>query len=184
MKMTSNGKTLNYKVVDLVESYNFHIKFTFIRVQTKNYKFLKNRLDPYRRPHGARCIVLQFFSDNVFFKKKRKKNVKKKKNSIVLDRVVEWSNLRMWDRIGPAQRSSSLARRKKTPWLPAPLLLSLPAGVEKYQWVSGRRGLAALPLLRDAGPWVRRRLPRRWRRPGGDHHQRRRRPPGGQPRCG
>jgi hypothetical protein len=27
MKMTLNGKTLNYKVVDLDESYNFHIKF-------------------------------------------------------------------------------------------------------------------------------------------------------------
>jgi hypothetical protein len=30
MKMTLNGKILNYKVVDLVESYNFHIKFTSI----------------------------------------------------------------------------------------------------------------------------------------------------------
>jgi hypothetical protein len=30
MKMTPNGKTLNHKVVDLVESYHFHIKFTFI----------------------------------------------------------------------------------------------------------------------------------------------------------
>jgi hypothetical protein len=46
MKMTSNGKTLNYKVVDLVESYNFHIKFTSIRVQTKNYKFLKTDSTP------------------------------------------------------------------------------------------------------------------------------------------
>jgi hypothetical protein len=35
MKMTSNGKILNYKVVDLVESYNFHIKFISIQVQTK-----------------------------------------------------------------------------------------------------------------------------------------------------
>jgi hypothetical protein len=41
-------KTLNYKVVDLVESYNFHIKFTFIRVQTKKLFFL-NKLYPYRR---------------------------------------------------------------------------------------------------------------------------------------
>jgi hypothetical protein len=41
MKMISNGKTLNYKVVDLVKSYNFHIKFTSIRIQTKKYKFLK-----------------------------------------------------------------------------------------------------------------------------------------------
>jgi hypothetical protein len=41
MKMTSNGKNLNYKVVDLVERYNFQIKFTSIQVQTKNYNFLK-----------------------------------------------------------------------------------------------------------------------------------------------
>jgi hypothetical protein len=42
MKVTLNGKTLDYKVLDLVKSYNFHIKFTSIRVQTKkNYKFLK-----------------------------------------------------------------------------------------------------------------------------------------------
>jgi hypothetical protein len=46
MKMTSNEKTLNYKVVDLVESYNFHIKFTSIRVQTKTLQIFENRLDP------------------------------------------------------------------------------------------------------------------------------------------
>jgi hypothetical protein len=33
IKMTSNGKTLNYKVVDHVESYNFHIKFTCIKLK-------------------------------------------------------------------------------------------------------------------------------------------------------
>jgi hypothetical protein len=48
MKLISNGKTLNYKIVDLVESYNFHIKFISIRVQQKNKNF-ENRLDPYRR---------------------------------------------------------------------------------------------------------------------------------------
>jgi hypothetical protein len=53
MKMTSNGKTLNYKVVDLVESYNFHIKFTSIRVQTKKIKFFVNRLDPNAVAHGS-----------------------------------------------------------------------------------------------------------------------------------
>jgi hypothetical protein len=42
-------KTLNYKVVDLVESYNFHIKFTPIRVQTKKLQFFEKRLHPYRR---------------------------------------------------------------------------------------------------------------------------------------
>jgi hypothetical protein len=37
--MTSNGKTLNYKIVDLVEIYNFHIKFTSIRVNAKKLQF-------------------------------------------------------------------------------------------------------------------------------------------------
>jgi hypothetical protein len=46
MKMTSNGKIFNYNVVDLVEIYNFHIKFTSIRVQTKNYKFFKTDWTP------------------------------------------------------------------------------------------------------------------------------------------
>jgi hypothetical protein len=53
MKMTSNGKTLNYKIVDLVESYNFHIKFTFIRVQTKNYKFFKTDWTPTAVVYGS-----------------------------------------------------------------------------------------------------------------------------------
>jgi hypothetical protein len=39
--MTSNGKNLNYKVIDIIKSYSFHIKFTSIRVQPKNYKILK-----------------------------------------------------------------------------------------------------------------------------------------------
>ena len=29
--MTSNKKVFNYKVVDLIKSYNFDIKFIFIR---------------------------------------------------------------------------------------------------------------------------------------------------------
>jgi hypothetical protein len=33
--MISNEKSLNYKVVDLDESCNFHIKFVSIRVYTK-----------------------------------------------------------------------------------------------------------------------------------------------------
>jgi hypothetical protein len=40
-KMTSNEKGLNYKVVDLVESYNFHINFILIRVHTKKLCFLE-----------------------------------------------------------------------------------------------------------------------------------------------
>jgi hypothetical protein len=59
MKMTSNGKTLNYKVVDLVESYNFHIKFTYIRVQTKKLQIFEKRPDPYRRG-PRRYEVLQY----------------------------------------------------------------------------------------------------------------------------
>jgi hypothetical protein len=53
MKMTSNGKTLNYKVVDLVESYNFYIKFTSIRVKTKKLQIFGNRLDPTDVAHGG-----------------------------------------------------------------------------------------------------------------------------------
>ena len=41
--MTSNEKTQNYKVVDLVECYNFHIKVFFIRVRMKRYIFSKVR---------------------------------------------------------------------------------------------------------------------------------------------
>jgi hypothetical protein len=48
--MTSNGKTLNYKVVVLIEIYNFHIKFTFIRDQTKKLQNFENGLDPRRGP--------------------------------------------------------------------------------------------------------------------------------------
>jgi hypothetical protein len=42
-------KNFNYKIVDLVESYNFHIKFATIRGQTKKIKTFENRRDPYRR---------------------------------------------------------------------------------------------------------------------------------------
>jgi glutaredoxin-related protein len=42
-------KKLNYEVVDLVESYNFHIKFISLRGHTKCYDFLK-RTDPRRVP--------------------------------------------------------------------------------------------------------------------------------------
>jgi hypothetical protein len=91
MKMTSNGKTLNYKVVNLVESYNFDIKFTSIRVQTKKLQiFEKTRpLSPWPTAvagatvprailHSA-CIVLQFFSGPYIFAKRGKKTVKKRK---------------------------------------------------------------------------------------------------------
>jgi hypothetical protein len=57
MKMTSNGKNLNYKVVDLVERYNFQIKFTSIQVQTKNYNFLKKDWTPTVVEHGGRKVL-------------------------------------------------------------------------------------------------------------------------------
>jgi transposase len=43
MNMTSNEKTLNYEI-DLVENYNFHIKFTSIRVHAKNLQFFERKL--------------------------------------------------------------------------------------------------------------------------------------------
>jgi hypothetical protein len=88
MKMTLNGKTLNYKVVDIVESYNFHIKFTSIRVQTKKLQILKTDWILYRGvagatvlraslppSPGARYIVLQ--KNRTIYFCKKKKNVKK-----------------------------------------------------------------------------------------------------------
>jgi hypothetical protein len=42
--MTSNEKTLNFKVVDLVESYKFCTEFIYFRVHTRNYNFFENKL--------------------------------------------------------------------------------------------------------------------------------------------
>jgi hypothetical protein len=78
------------QVVDLVESYNFHIKFSSIRFK-KNHKFLKRDRTPTVVAHdGRRCfstvclptavghggrslppslttfIILQFFADHIF----------------------------------------------------------------------------------------------------------------------
>jgi hypothetical protein len=54
--MISNEKSLNYKVVYLVESSKFCIKFIFIQVHKKSYDFLK--INPNR--HGQhRLQVLQ-----------------------------------------------------------------------------------------------------------------------------
>jgi hypothetical protein len=39
--MTSNENSVNHKVIDLDEIYNFHIKFISIQIYTKNYDFLK-----------------------------------------------------------------------------------------------------------------------------------------------
>ena len=39
-----NEKTKNYKVVDLIEGYNFYIKFIFIQVFMKRYNLLRSDL--------------------------------------------------------------------------------------------------------------------------------------------
>jgi hypothetical protein len=39
--MNSNERSLNYKVVDLVEIYNFIVEFTSIRIYIKSYDFLR-----------------------------------------------------------------------------------------------------------------------------------------------
>jgi hypothetical protein len=39
--MTSNEKSLDYKVVDLVESCNFYINFILIQIHTKSYDFFR-----------------------------------------------------------------------------------------------------------------------------------------------
>ena len=39
---SSNEKTQNYKVVDLVESYNFHIKIIYIRRRIEELWFFRN----------------------------------------------------------------------------------------------------------------------------------------------
>jgi hypothetical protein len=56
LEMTSNEKRLNYKVVDLVESYKFRTKFISIRVHTKKLRFFENRLNLTVMDHcGCRC---------------------------------------------------------------------------------------------------------------------------------
>jgi hypothetical protein len=64
--MISNGKTLNYKVVDIVESYNFHIKFISIRVQTKKLQIFEKRRTPTSALHVVICIVLKKKSNHIF----------------------------------------------------------------------------------------------------------------------
>jgi hypothetical protein len=51
-KMVSNVKTLSYKIVDVIESYNFHIKFTSSELK-KKLQFFENRR--YLSHGGCRC---------------------------------------------------------------------------------------------------------------------------------
>jgi hypothetical protein len=55
--MTSNEKSLNYKVIDLIESYNFHINFTFIRIHTKKVTISENILTPMSCGSGWECTI-------------------------------------------------------------------------------------------------------------------------------
>ena len=38
--MISNKHYINYKVLDLIDLYNFDIKFVFIRLHLKRYEFI------------------------------------------------------------------------------------------------------------------------------------------------
>jgi hypothetical protein len=86
MDMTSNGKTLNYKIVDLIESYNFHRKLQFsykVYLYPSSNKKIIIFLPPWGtavgpcRRHSYRCIVLQNFLDHIFLKKRKEKCKKK-----------------------------------------------------------------------------------------------------------
>jgi hypothetical protein len=52
--MTSNEKNLNYKVADIVESYNFHINVISIRVHTKKIMIFLKRNCLCRHGNGSR----------------------------------------------------------------------------------------------------------------------------------
>jgi hypothetical protein len=52
-------KKLNYKVIDLVESYNFQINFISIGAHTKKLQFFENELNPIAVWYGGwECTVL------------------------------------------------------------------------------------------------------------------------------
>jgi hypothetical protein len=51
---------MNYKIVDLVESYNFYIKFTTIRLHTKKLQFFEKKLTPIVISYnGCRCYSIR-----------------------------------------------------------------------------------------------------------------------------
>jgi hypothetical protein len=101
-------KSLNYKGIDLIESYKFHIKFIYIRVHTKKLWFFENRLNPNTTVVGHcstcnRCgpwhfvptamgydscnIVLLNFETVVYFCKMKKNKLKNSKE------VARWGLL-------------------------------------------------------------------------------------------
>jgi hypothetical protein len=100
--MTLNEKKLNYKVVDLIKSYNFCLKFISICVHIKKLRFFENRLTltamghngynvatPNRRGprrfaptamghDGSRLVLLNFETVVYFCKVNKKINLKNK----------------------------------------------------------------------------------------------------------
>jgi hypothetical protein len=72
------------KIVAFDEIYNFVVQSFSIEV------ILIVKVFPAAAPHGARCIVLQFFCGPYIFAKKRKEKCKKKrKNSKACDNKVK-----------------------------------------------------------------------------------------------
>jgi hypothetical protein len=69
---------------------------------------------PCCRPHGVRCIVLQFFSDHIFFEKRGKK-VKKKKITNTT-RLVGRAHFTLWGRRRPRRQSSLSVVVVHRPW--------------------------------------------------------------------
>jgi hypothetical protein len=70
--MTSNEKSLNYKVVDLVESYKFGIEFISVQVHTKKLRFFESRLILIAVGHGGGRLILLNFEIIVYFPKWKK----------------------------------------------------------------------------------------------------------------
>ena len=64
--MTSNKKTQNYKIVDLVESYNFHIKFVaiwiYMKMLQKSQKFGRKVIRDASKIDPSQMIV----ADDIF----------------------------------------------------------------------------------------------------------------------
>ena len=64
--MTSNKKIFNYKIVDLVESYNFHIKFIaiwiYMKMLQKSQKFGRKVIRDASKIDPSQMIV----ADDIF----------------------------------------------------------------------------------------------------------------------
>ena len=64
--MTSNKKIFNYKIVDLVESYNFHIKFVaiwiYMKMLQKSQKFGRKVIRDASKIDPSQMIV----ADDIF----------------------------------------------------------------------------------------------------------------------